>query len=1127
MKIWGAIGVSVFLLSGQLQAQESIDRARTLQSAGNGRMAKQVLREAAESGSASVADAQRYAEFLDRHNDPAARSTYAKLLDRLTGGKQRAAVARRLVALDLLAGDRDSAEKHLAVYRETGADSLGTAALPTQTRKPKTASFASIPGPIRSFSRMAAISTNLAPAEVLPGLARNIITSGYRVGASYEGLEPTEYMKLLNRYLSQARELEKLTTQNGELRIEECDSSETGDLLRVLGYRMRGGCGSEVILETVNATRAFLTIDSGFPLAGLEQALRTNRPFVYDFSPTRVPVQYGEDYWVSEKERQRRGGFIDAFMSDPSMSRLYLAMAKMDTETTVALRKQADMETLRAYAHVFDFFGSLFEIRDGKAVVPGGDTAAQTWAKLVGVSPNKGGEFFLKLAAVDDGWLASYYDSLRRIEGPVKDYLTDTSRLERFYLAVRGEVTSPGPARPVFRSNTDLMLLTTGIRLEANGKPHLPGGLATWRQLYADSPHKAYDAKLKKTAPGWDDEDDVVEALFALCRKMVDNDPLKIYMTLSDVNRRRTTPIQPETADRLARSWRDYGDQYTLFSELSGLRDQTMLEYLKVIAEIDRIGDRMMRADTAGALQALTGLWQIGVRHGTIPEGNADETLNYILQEFDRERNRRELFDATRHGVEALLAGSGWSKGSSTQDHLLRMLAGSENTPDVETRQTLIDEMRRIIRAQKLIPLDDILDLANHLEELAGGEELNTALLNRISTRIEELRPYREGLSAVERNAISFGYYAERHLQAQRKLNLRKEIREAMASPEKLRNLRAEMASVLRDTLVGFNYVHYAPPGAQLLRTNPLFVRGHDFLGTSGSNETWKEADVYGTGWPSSAGGRLIGSLAGMPYALAQAEQNFLIPNSEQALIWTDLVPQMVITAKVPRWWNTSADLIHWTALHVRLGRSTVAEAVLSEKIRGVVIETVRNQASPARVERIELALEAGDPSGAMDLVTPSELLSIGQVMVTNGDGAPVFSDEIRRLAEASPETINFNAVAAAFGTPKPRLGHTYHLDLRIMRTFPTLMGHSSRIMAESWESNLVYYATLADELHMRPSRLNVMIPEWTRKTLETIFATHLEDWPAVLLSLRTVGDEVRAEAKQNEIAVERASLNR
>ena len=52
---------------------------------------------------------------------------------------------------------------------------------------------------------------------------------------------------------------------------------------------MRGGCGSEVVLETVNAPRAFLTTDSGFPVNELESALRTNRPFTYDFHPARDP----------------------------------------------------------------------------------------------------------------------------------------------------------------------------------------------------------------------------------------------------------------------------------------------------------------------------------------------------------------------------------------------------------------------------------------------------------------------------------------------------------------------------------------------------------------------------------------------------------------------------------------------------------------------------------------------------------------------------------------------------------------------------------------------------------------------------------------------------------------------
>ena len=54
--------------------------------------------------------------------------------------------------------------------------------------------------------------------------------------------------------------------------------------------------------------------------------------------------------------------------------------------------------------------------------------------------------------------------------------------------------------------------------------------------------------------------------------------------------------------------------------------------------------------------------------------------------------------------------------------------------------------------------------------------------------------------------------------------------------PQKLKDLRGTLAPFLRDTLVGFNYVHYAPPGAQVLHTNPLFVRSHDFIGIPGAN---------------------------------------------------------------------------------------------------------------------------------------------------------------------------------------------------------------------------------------------------------------------------------------------------
>jgi hypothetical protein len=86
-------------------------------------------------------------------------------------------------------------------------------------------------------------------------------------------------------------------------------------------------------------------------------------------------------------------------------------------------------------------------------------------------------------------------------------------------------------------------------------------------------------------------------------------------------------------------------------------------------------------------------------------------------------------------------------------------------------------------------------------------------------------------------------------------------------------------------------------------------------------------------------------------------------------------------------------------------------------------------------------------------------------------------------------------------------------------------MGYSSRIMAESWESSLLYFAALADEMHVPPAQLNVLVPEWTQMTVQRIFATHLEDWPALLRSLRLVGEDLRKAHRQSEVVQQKASL--
>jgi hypothetical protein len=1103
------------------------------EASGDSAGARAALARAAEDNPNDVSALTGYAEYLEQYGDPACRGAYARLLEALrkTPDTARAGViARRLAALDLLAGDSAAAARDLEVYRAATGKSLASGS--TTAAAAENWPAVPIPGPIRPFARMAAISPEAAEDEVLPALAHNVVTNGYQASHGNEALEPTEYMKLVRRYLSQARELDKLAGDGKVIRVASCDAPEVADLLRILGYRMRGGCGSEVVLETVNAPRAFLTTDSGFPLNDLEQALRTNHPFSYDFHPAQVTVLFGWEYWMTGVKDKAPADFIESFLSDPSVCRLYLGLSKLDRETGEGLRKAVPYARLKAYAHVLDFFGGMFEIRGGRAITPGGQRSAAAWAELVGASPDQGTTFFEKLIAKDDGWMASLYDALARIHGPVRDYLTDPVRMKRFYAAVRGRITSPGPARPVFRSNTDMMLLTTRLQVDAGGKPHIPGNLDVWKNLFVSHPQGKYDGKLTRSATGWRDSDDVLEALFALCRKAVENEPLKIFMAITDVDRNRAVPLEAATVDRLARAYHDYGSQFAIFTETRSLSDKSVNQYMDAIESINRLKDPLFFSDVAGSFQALVGLWQILVRQQTIPESQADRVFSGIAGSFLQIRNDRELFDAGRGGVKLLLAAAASgtaapAASSNSQERLVDLLAGAPEAGDSEAREQMAQEIVRILEGQRIVSLDIMFQLADHLEGLSHGEKLNTALVNRLASGIAEIQLPRASLTGEEKNALGFGYWNDRHIEAERKVNLRAAIEKAAGDAEKLKDARGLMAPLLRDTLLAFNYAHYAPPGAQILYTNPVFVRSHDFIGTQGFNRTWRPTELFGTGWPSNDGGRLTGSLSALPYALAEAEQNFLIPEHTQALIWGDLAPQMILTAKIPRWWNVAPAQIHWVGLHLRYGRELLAESAFDAQLRAQVLDSLSLLATPARTHEVGGLIERGAVKDAVERVTPSELFWLARDMAAR----PGFADsscilaELRQLAQASPQEVNYAAISRAFGTPKPTLANSYEPELLSLRTFPALMGYSSRIMAESWESNTLYWAALADEMGIPPAQLNLRIPEWTQKLVERIFASHLEDWPAVLKSLHLVGDDVRARTRAAAAAGERPGV--
>jgi len=992
---------------------------------------------------------------------------------------------------------------------DTTSAGMGTTASPAADR-------VAIPGPLRSFLRMAGISQEVPPDNVLPLLAHNTYLLGY------EGETQTEFLRLLNRYLHQARELQILAGASNTIHVANCKDADT--LLRVLGYRMRQGCGQkDMNLETANATRAFLTTDSGFPLTDLEEALQKGAPFTYPYASSWVPVLFKENDWLALSASTKGsfagvGTIVDVLTNDRFIARLYWALAKIDGETGIALLHSPGLKNLLPAAATLDFYGSQLSIRSGRVVVPGGVKAEADWKDIAGASPDSPGEFVDRLLAKDSGWMAAYFDALSRISRSQQDRFVEASRLKHLYEAFRWSDHELPATRGVFPKAPDLLVLFTRVEWEPTGEIRVPGGLEVWKEILRQKTDSPTLRDWGKRARGWDRPEQLLEAMASFSRTETDSGPLQIYLTLSEVDGGRPAQrrLSADTVRLLASRYSQLSSWYLTFTEFPDLTDQSIVRFVNTADAIDRIPNQPLRGNTLGAFQANIGLWQILARQGEIPNAQLDTSWQKMIEPFAKVSSSTQLFDAARGSLgEMLLAATGKSSGS--QDEIVDLLAGprQDGPEGQQVHMELAKRIRLVLNDQRLVSFDTLFALNDGLAEMVRGGTASERLVS-LAGELRDFELPRQIFTKSEKVDWAPKDYHDSHPELQAKTDLTRVLK-GPASHLQLEAARGQLAPLLRDALVGLNYAYYEPPGAQILHINPLFVRSHDFLGITvrGSDRLWQTPMLIGAGVSAGGGGYLMGSLADLSYSLATAEQDLIAPENVQALIWKELVPELLADAALTRWWNVSPNELHAVALYQRSGEELLRGSVESDQLRGRVTAILSDRMEPKRLKRVEEALRRKEDLAAMlPQMMPADNFYLG-IEYRNrfpGEGASLgqASQQLESLSLGNPAEVSWERISKDFGVPHPTLTRTYARELLNVRPFPFYGAYSSRLFGESWESGNLYWARLADEMGYSPVMLNRLVPELTRRMTAKIFATDLDDWPAMLRAMQETGDELR-----------------
>lgn len=970
-----------------------------------------------------------------------------------------------------------------------------------------------IPGPLRSFLRMAGISQDVPVQDVLPLVARNVMLRGFASG------KPTEYLVLLRRYVEQANELSVLTDPDGVMRASNCDQANL--LLRTLGYRLKQpGCGPDSALETSDPERAFLTVDSGFPLSELEEALRGGTSFAYGYPYSKVPVLLKESDWtnLAGNTKIAKSTVVDVLLTDLNVARLYWDLSRMDNETRAGLRASLALRDLIPYVITLDYYGGQISIRDGKVVVPGGDYAAPVWSKLADASPTDPGKFIVNLLARDNGLLAAYFDALSRINRDQQAYFVDTRRLPAFYAAFRGDTGIKNLARSIFVPYPSLLLLTTRLRLDASGNPAVPGNLDVWKDIVRRKTTSKIVRAWAGRAAHWNDPQQLVEAMFAFSREVPGQSPLQLYLRLSEIDRNKLADnrLSAQTTRLLADKFPRLGDQYLIFSEFAGLDNTSINRFLAAAETLDRIRDPLLRADALGILQSEIGLWQILARQGEIQSADLNTSWQHVIGAFASVGSPSQLFDAGRTSVSELLRAAA-GKPDLGQNELVNLLAGpNPNTPEgQQVRQIIAGRIRKVLDDQRLVSFDTIFALGEGLSQKAQGQPVPDGLIDR-AAELREFELPRPLFTSRERTEFSAGLFSNRHAA----IELQSDVAKILKSPQSSKDLlaaRGMLAPFLRDTLVGLNYAYYEPPGAEMIHNNSLFVRAQDFSGqmSLGGAQSWEVPELSGRGWSASGGAHLAGSLAQLPYVLAQVEEDFIVPTHQQALIWEDLVPTMLTGATVSRWWNVTPDELHAVTLYQRTGEELIDRSAKDADLRSKVVNILSDCMLPQLSEQVESDLKSGRALEALGEVTPEQTSYLASEFRHRfPDDTAHWGAGGRELAELSsraPAQVSWERLSEDFGVPHPVLANTYTRELLSVKPFPASSGYSSQLLAESWESNNLYWARLADEMGYAPVMLNRLVPELTYHMIEEISASDFDDWPALLRAMKQTGQDFRA----------------
>ena len=672
---------------------------------------------------------------------------------------------------------------------------------------------------------------------------------------------------------------------------------------------------------------------------------------------------------------------LEKLMLSSKSMKLYLALASCSAATRDALLSLTSPGELLSQADVLAAYGRYLDFRAGTLIVPG---RVDSWEALLGVRTSEPGQFISKFLSLDGGRPIALYAGLAVASRPVQDYFTASpERLHQLYLSLA--------------PNTGAQLASAGSGLGGQGLGRVLRQLSVSQDtLFLDLDDSVVrrllrNAGRRQTSPeGKDGASRTVAAqdVPELAGPTRGGAPASYSpLEITEFLRFLQTRDRGMWTDRCLGLLMESPAQAPVLVDLIGdlrLSSSTTVRYLQYCMMLIQSGNAGWNINRIRTSQALFYLISLLQRAGSLSGEEAASLLDRVLRHMEVTDEPQFAFAVTEFLSRELLPALSRNGNpvAAAADPVLRALAGTDQKKELSFEgkrlefdgpARRLERMQGAVKQQRFNPLPRLLEIYGLLSQIERGEAQVPGLASTLAQQLKALETaqpatadtklLRQSVARVDLDALR-GRYEAAMRQEQGGSSLRQACKE----------IAAALHTELGVTLLTYCYAYHGSPEIDPLAFDANFVRKHAFVDGQSAGPAWKFAHTENS---LDLGTYISGSVSGIDSGLGRLE----LTQSARDFAGGDraLLPTLLLGMRAVPGRARSDRAQEYTALSVRLGRELLVLAVLDVKLEAWCDEYLSTILPPGRGERLKLALSQRLPSAATAVLSPSELLCLGQ----------------------------------------------------------------------------------------------------------------------------------------------------